>query len=202
MTHLLTIGAEYRGNLQLYGCAIRSADLFEQCISSKINLASVTSIRGFQANTKNITKEIMRLMNLTEGKLIIYYAGHGDHIGSREHWQTASGNIDQIQMASLLDMSKGIDVILISESCSSEHMINSGFIHKNYVYYGATQDYEDAIMTCDGGVFTDVVIDAINNLGEDFTCRELWNYINSSGITMEHFSLRYSREQQLQKNFI
>lgn len=204
MTHLITIGAEYHGGLYLYGCAIRSADLFEECISSKIPLKSKISLRGREANTKNITSEISKLMNLADGKLIIYYAGHGDHIGTKEHWQTASGNIDQIQISTLLDTSKGIDIILISESCSSEHMINSGFIHKNYVYYGATQDYEDAIMTCDGGVFTDVIINAIyyfHQIGENFTCRQLWDYIHSSGVTIEHFSLKYSTDEQLQKFF-
>ena len=59
MTHLLTIGAEYIGGLNLYGCAIRSADLFEKSIESIIPILSKVSLRGIDAKKDKIIDEIL-----------------------------------------------------------------------------------------------------------------------------------------------
>ena len=204
MTHLLTIGAEYSGRLQLYGCAVKSADIFESFIKSKTQLESNIRLRGKEANVMNITKKISSLLTFETGKIIIYYAGHGDHIGTKEHWLTSSGVLDQIRLSGILNCSRGIEIILISESCSSEHMINSHFIDKNYVYYGATQDYEDANMTCDGGIFTQEIIKCMEKLWNNersFKHNELMELLLHSTVEVEHFSVRYSSEDQKTKSF-
>lgn len=204
ITHLLTIGVEYTGHNHIYGCAIRSADLFEHCISSKINLECKISLRGYEANLNKITDTILKLMQEDDGKLIIYYAGHGNHIGNLEHWQTNSGNLNQVKLANLLNKSKGIETIVISESCSSEHMINAQVIRKDYMYYGATQDYEDALISSDGGIFTlelVSIIDRLWNKDRNFTHKEVIEELEKSQFDCSHFSVRYSKNSITENSF-
>lgn len=198
MIHLLTIGVEYTGHNYISGCAITSANLFEDCISSKVRLHKNCRLRGYEANLTNITRTILKLMEEEEGKLIIYYAGHGDHIGNLEHWQTNAGNITQKKLASLLNKSEGIETIVISESCSSEHMINSSVINKEYMYYGATQDYEDAMMSCDGGIFTIELVAILDRLWQEnrkFTHQDVIRELNKSNFDTSHFSIRCSEQE-------
>lgn len=203
-THLLTIGVEYRDRHHIHGCGMRSADAFENCISSKINLECKVSLRGYEANLNKITNTILRLMEEEDGKLIIYYAGHGDHIGNLEHWQTNSGNLNQIKLASLLNKSRGIETIVISESCSSEHMINANVIKEEYMYYGATQDYEDALMSYDGGIFTLELISILDKLWDrnrNFTHQEVISELQRSNFNTSHFSAKYSDDYILNSSF-
>lgn len=198
---LLTIGCEYKGSLSLYGCGITSANIFEQKIISMMGtkITHNISLRGLECNEVKIINAFHAIFkDLHNEKVIIYYSGHGDHTTTKEYWQTSSGRIDQMKIASLINEIDDDSIVYIfSESCSSEHMCNAKIANRNYVSIGATQDYEDAIITCDGGVMTCSIVSIFNNFGPEITIREFWNHMLKSGVTVEHFSLRYSDERFL-----
>ena len=178
--NLLTIGAEYSNQNTLYGNGIKSADLFEEALMSKFKIDKKISLRGNECTAFNIKNAFHSLIN--SQKLIIYYAGHGDHFWSHEknieYWNTTSGNIDQVQIAlSLNEFNINSFIVLFSESFSSEHMVNKFFIERKYVSFGATRDAEDAIMTSDGGLFSLAVIDTINNIDKDCNVENFTEHI-------------------------
>lgn len=200
MTLLLTIGPEYNGSMYLYHNAEKSADLFEETILLKIQCETI-KIRGEDSTENNITKTISELSNRNDlRRIIIYYSGHGNHYANREYWQTSQGNIDQIKIAELVNNIKPL-VVIISDSCSSEHMINSKFIHHPYITFGATLDNQDAIMTGDGGLFTLSLIESIKELDLFFTFNDLIDSLNRKKIDIETFSHRYSDNSILSMNF-
>ena len=199
---VLTIGPEYRGGMYLYHSAEKSADLFEKVISSKFP-CNMIKLRGSNSTSANIIKTISSLSKLSENdceRIIIYYSGHGNHIGNKEYWDTASGTVDQIKISELLNMLKPL-VLVISDSCSSEHMINSHFIIHPYVSIGATLDYQDAMMTCDGGLFTIELCKIIDEIDVNFTFQELINKVIENRIDVETFSIRYSSSELLLEKF-
>lgn len=198
---LLTIDCEYRGNLALYGCGITSANVFEEKVKSIVGpkITKCISLRGLECNESRITNAINEILHdLHDEKVIIYYSGHGNTSSNKEYWQTTSGCIDQIKIASLVNQIDDESLVYIfSESCFSEHMCNTKVAHKNYVSIGATQDWEDAIITCDGGVMTCAIVNIFEQYREEMTVREFWNSLLASGVTIEHFSLCYSHERFL-----
>lgn len=142
----------------------QSVDRFNICLKSilceriKYNII----IRGLDCTSKNIINALNIMvdwLNKNAGvKGIIYYAGHGNHIGwnntqkdqysnMKEYWQTSAGSINENLLASTFHKANEKSVlILFSESCSSEHMINNTICHKHWISIGATQDGEDAIV--------------------------------------------------------
>ena len=199
---ILTIGPEYNGGMYLYHTAERSADLFESVMNSKFECNTIR-LRGLQSTSSNIINTISNLSNLTEDdceRIIIYYSGHGNHTGNKEYWQTASGNVDQIRISQLLNNLKPL-VIVISDSCSSEHLVNSQFIKHPYISLGATMDNEDAIMTCEGGLFTLELTKIINEFKSNFTFDELIKKIVEHRIEVETFSIKFSSDDLIHKMF-
>lgn len=200
MSLLLTIGPEYRGGMFLYHNAEKSADLFEKMILSKIECETI-KLRGSNSTATNIVSTITELSKRNDLKRIfIYYSGHGDHCGNKEHWQTSSGNVDQIKMAQLINNLKPL-VVVISDSCSSEHMINTKFATHPYVSIGATKDYEDAMMTGDGGLFTLFMKECFDELDSNFTFIDLVDKLQSKKIEVEHFSILSSDVSLLNEKF-
>lgn len=198
---LLTIGAEYKGSMALFGCGITSANVFEdQILKTLSDKPSVhLRLRGHECNQKNIISYFTQILNdLDNEKVIIYYAGHGDRAGGKEFWHTVAGNIDQQRIARMINEIEDDSLVyLFSESCSSEHMCNIKLAKKNYISIGATLDHEDAIITSDGGVMTCTIINILKEIHIDFTLRDFWHKMMLSGVTIEHFSLRYSHEKFL-----
>lgn len=201
---LLTIGGEYNGHMYLYRNAEKSADLFANTIISKfqhhVNINHI-KIRGSACNPDNICRTILSLSETECKRIIIYFSGHGDHIGNREFWQTPRGNIDQIKIAGLVNMLKPL-VIVISDSCSSEHMVNLKIVDHPYISLGATLDNQDAMMTGDGGLFTIILSEIIDRLQTDFTIRDLFNEIMLSRVEIETFSVNHSHDLILDEKFI
>lgn len=198
MTLLLTIGAEYSGSMYLYHNAEKSADLFESAITSKINCTSI-KLRGKDANSINIVNSIHNLSTRSDlERIIIYYSGHGNHCGNKEHWQTSCGNIDQIKMATLVNELNPL-VVVVSESCSSEHMINTKFAKHPYISIGATLDYQDAILTGDGGLFTLKIVESINELHNKSTFNDLMINLMNKKVEIETFSFISSHSDLLNK---
>lgn len=204
---LLTIGVEYTGRLQLFGCGITSANLFESKIIELANkfgqqITHNCRLRGLECTRSRISKEMHEIFrDLHHEKVIIYYSGHGDHMAGLEFWQLPDGRIDQKNIATLVNEIEDNSLVYIfSESCSSEHMCNTHIATRKYVSIGATQDYEDAIMTCDGGVMTMNIVKIISSKSENFTLRSLWESMLESGVEIEHFSIRYSDEHLLDEN--
>lgn len=196
--NLLTIGAEYNGNMRLFGCGITSANLFEHQIKEKFGdkISNCISLRGTNCTSSNIISTIKTLI-ANKKKTIIYYAGHGDHHmvnkGYIEYWNTPSGRVDQINLGNILsEISDDSFVILLSESCSSAHMINPDAMKKHFVSIGATQDHEDAIITCDGGLFSIAVVETLKSLELDFTVQDFISSLSTRMIEVEHFSVKYS----------
>lgn len=201
---LLTIGVEYKGRLQLFGCGITSANLFESKILEMSNkfehkITHNVRLRGLECTKSQISNEIHNIFkDLNDEKVIIYYSGHGDHISGIEYWQLPDGHLDQKNIATLVNEIEDNSVVyLFSESCSSEHMCNTHLATKKYVSIGATQDYEDAIMTCDGGVMTMNILNILSSKSENFTLRNLWDSMLNENVEIEHFSIRYSDEHLL-----
>ena len=199
---VLTIGPEYRGNLFLYHNAEKSADLFESVVSSKFQ-CNLIRLRGQESNANNIIKEISNLSKISSeecNRIIIYYSGHGNIAGNKEYWETLRGNIDQIKIAELINSLKPL-VIVISDSCDSEHMVNAHFINHPYISLGATKQGQDAMMTGDGGLFTIELTRMINELNIDFTFDDLFHKIFDDKIEIETFSIRFSSHDILDEKF-
>ena len=203
--NLLTIGIEYSGSMHLSGCGIKSANIFEEAIKEKMgdNLEMVISLRGKECTAQTIISSIKHITS--NGKrTIIYICSHGDHRFTKdymlEYWNTASGCLDQIQIGNLLNDALDTSfVILFSESCSSEHMINHDVIKKRYVSIGATQDREDAMLTCDGGLLAMTSIDIIKTIPNDCKISDFTKLLLASGVTVEHFAVAYSDEGILEE---
>lgn len=196
--NLLTVGAEYKGSMGLFGCGVYSANLVESKIKEKFGdkIVNCVSLRGENCTSSNIISSIKELIS-NKRKTIIYYAGHGDHhmVDKKyiEYWNTPSGQVDQIKLGNILsEISDNSFVVLLSESCSSEHMINPTAMKKHFISIGATQDYEDAMMTCDGGLFSVALIETLKSLEENFTVSEFISSLSTRMIEVEHFSVRYS----------
>lgn len=196
--NLLTIGTEYSGRLNLYGCGITSANKFEQAIKEKIGpkIDTIISLRGNQCSANNIKSSIHKLLS-NGNKTIIYYSGHGNHRRVKEkyieYWDTPSGQLDQISIGNMLnEVSSNSFVILFSESCSSEHMINPIAMKKHYVSIGATMDYQDAMMTCDGGLLAIASIEVFSVISNDCKVKEFVKSLMDKGITVENFSILFS----------
>ena len=190
---LVTIGPEYDKSMFLYHDAEISADLFEKVITTKYPCNSIR-LRGHESTAENIIKTISSLSSLTESdceRIIIYYSGHGNIAGKKEYWQTPSGNVDQIKIAELINTLKPL-VIIISDSCDSEHMVNANFIRHQYISLGATKQNQDALMSGDGGLFTLELTRIIGDLHEDFTFSELFDKIFDDKIEVESFSVGFS----------
>lgn len=203
MSLLLTIGPEYRGGMFLYHNAEKSADLFESIIVSKIKKESleIIRLRGTECSANNIINTITSISDRKNIKRIyIYYSGHGDHHGNKEFWQTNSGNIDQIKIAELINILNPL-VIVISDCCSSEHLVNSNFVKHSYISLGATLDNQDAMMTGEGGLFTLKIFEIINELDINFTFKELFDKITENRIEVETFSIKFSSDQILDEKF-
>jgi hypothetical protein len=195
---LLTIGTEYRGGMTLFGCGITSANIFDAEIMRICGDAISLNIklRGVECTEQKIIASIHRILHdLKDENVIIYYSGHGNIHSNIEYWQASSGTVDQIKIANLLnEITDNSIVYLFSDSCSSSHMCNQKIIHKNYVSIGATQDHEDAIITSEGGVMTCVIVEILKTIKPGFTVRHLWNAMLDAGISIEHFSLKFSDE--------
>lgn len=187
--------------MTLYGCGITSANVFDDRLTSiyEDKITKHIKLRGLECNEHNILDAFHEILkDLNNEHVIIYYSGHGDHSCSKEYWQTSGGIIDQIRIATLVnEVQDDSCVFIFSESCSSEHMCNTKVAKHNYVSIGATQDYEDAIITCDGGVMTCVISEIFKTLETSITIDKLWNAMLESGVDIEHFSLRYSDEKFL-----
>ena len=103
---LLTIGAEYRGPLNLFGCGITSANVFEKQVLETFDETPTMHLRlrGTECTSDKIIKYFrVILSNLDNENVFIYYAGHGNKIRNREYWHTSCGNVDQIKIASLIN---------------------------------------------------------------------------------------------------
>lgn len=200
---VLTIGPEYNGSMYLYHNAEKSADLFETVISSKFP-CNLIRLRGSSSTSENIIKTISLLSKLTNEecqRIIIYYSGHGNNVGSKEYWQTSSGIVDQIKISELVNNMKPL-VIVISDSCSSEHMVSAKFIKHPYISLGATSHYQDAMMTGDGGLFTLELTRIIKEFSGNFSFHDLIGRIIDDKIEIETFSVSYSSESLLEEMFI
>lgn len=196
--NLLTIGTEYTGSLQLYGCGIKSANLFENIMKEKFTekLENIISLRGNECTCDKIMDSIKLLIE-NKKKTVIFYCGHGNRCNINSHfieyWDTISGPIDQIKMAKMLNnIPEDNIVILFSESCSSEHMINPIVMKKRYLYVGATQDYESAIITCDGGLFSMALVETLNEIDIECNIEEFISKLMETKIDAEHFSVQMS----------
>lgn len=202
MTLLLTIGTEYNGSMYLYHNAEKSADLFETAFIKRTKCTSI-KLRGSECNATNIINKIHELSTRTDlDMIIIYYAGHGDHYSNKEFWKTSSGNVDQIKIASLINELTPL-VVVVSEACSSEHMVNAKFAKHPYISIGSTLDYQDAIMTGDGGLFTMALVECINELNNDAKFIDLMILLNSKKVEIETFSfLTSSNDVLMNKVFI
>lgn len=205
---LITIGPEYNGGMFLYHTAEKSADIFESVIKSKCDSKNyqckIISLRGSNANANNIINTISSLSNLNETdckRIIIFYSGHGNSASNKEYWQTPNGNVDQIKISQLINELKPL-VIIISDSCSSEHMVNSKFIKNPYISLGATMDDQDAMMSGDGGLFTLELCKIINGIDPNFTFADLFYKIFDNKIDIETFSIKYSSDKLLDEKFL
>lgn len=195
MSLLITIGPEYSGSMFLYHNAEKSADLFEKCFVDKFGISTV-KIRGKSANAQNIINTINEHIYREDLQLLyIYYCGHGNHINKKEFWDTASGHVDQQTIAKIVNKSNPL-VVVISDSCSSEHMINLKLINHRYISIGATLDHQDAIMTGDGGLFTNIFIERISDFSSETTFAELHLAMKDSP-EIETFSFLYSSQEVL-----
>lgn len=205
---VITFGPEYNGGMFLYHNAELGANRFEECIKSLISRANekvkITAtykrIRGKQCTSINICSELSNIESNYD-KIIIYYSGHGNHVNGKEFWQTSCGNVDQIKMAQLINNMKP-PVIVFSDCCSSEHNVNEKVISHPYVSFGATLDYQDAMMMYDGGLFTSVLIDILNKVEFDIKISKLFELISNQDITVETFSVRFSSHEIFESAFI
>lgn len=201
MSILLTIGPEYSGGMYLYHNAEKSADLFEQAMLNLFPIETI-KLRGRNASASNILKYIDELINRSDiSRVFIYYSGHGNHCGNREFWQTASGSVDQIKLAELVNKSKPI-VIVISDSCSSEHLVNTKLATHSYITLGATLDYQDAIMTGDGGLFTSILVECLKEINHETSFNDLFNMLRTRTVEIETFSFRFSHDHVSDLKFI
>lgn len=203
--NLLTIGTEYGGSKHLYGCGITSANIFEAEMKRKLSnkITKCISLRGKTCTTNAIISAIKSLISNGK-KTIIYYSGHGNHRmtkdGFIEYWDTPSGPIDQIKIGNILsDIHADSFAIVISESCSSEHMVNLVAMKKRFVSIGATLDHQDAIITCDGGLFTMALVETLKSLDDDFKVSEFISSLFTRTIDVEQFSVRYSDNDLLEE---
>lgn len=193
----------------MYLChnAEMGADLFEATIlkmadkhDPKINI-NVVKLRGKACNQTNICKILQDASYLNVDKIIIYYSGHGDHCNGKEFWQTSSGNVDQIRIAELINHMKP-PVIIFSDSCSSEHLVNQNVINHPYISFGATLDQEDAMMQYGGGLFTTELVDCLEKADLNITPFELFNILIDRNVEVQHFSLKYSDDELLNSAFL
>jgi hypothetical protein len=198
---ILTIGAEYKGSKNIYGCGIKSADMFESEILSKFEdrIKTNVSLRGFDCTSNNIISEIIKITsNLKNEKVIIYYTGHGNINGIYEYWDTSSGHVCQIKLAKIFnELPDCSSVVVFSDSCDSAHNINKLLMKKSYVTIGATRERQDANMSCDGGIFTQCLIKTLQNINSDCTVNEFWEKLNSYDVTVEEFTLACSDDNML-----
>lgn len=188
-TLVLTIGPEYKGSLYLYKNAEKSADLFESMIKKKCD-ATFLKLRGQNASSDKIISTLSSFSKYTEDdykRIIIYYSGHGDRSAGKEFWKTSNGNVDQVRLAKIINTIKPI-VIVFSDSCSSEHMVNKHFCTHSFISIGATKDHQDAMMTGDGGLFTLQLEKAFDELSNNFTIRELLSKIDTYRIEVQSYS--------------
>lgn len=196
---LLTIGAEYNGSKNIYGCGITSANLFESEIISKFGnrISTTVSLRGTKCTANNIISEITKIISeLKNEKVIIYYTGHGNISGKLEYWDTPAGQVGQIKLAKIFNTLPDCSSVLVfSDSCDSAHNINKLLMKKSYVTIGATKEREDASMSCDGGVLTQFLIKTLQDIHLDCTVDDFWKHLLSYGVTIEHFTLAYSSDK-------
>lgn len=199
--NILTIGTEYSGCMKLHGCGIKCADLFEDVMKEKFSdkINKIVSLRGFDCTSEKISDEIESITK-NEGKIIIFYSGHGNHLfmdlNYIEYWDTPNGIIDQIKIAKMLNkISEDSRVLFFSESCSSEHLINKIVMKKHYLSIGACHDEEDAIITSDGGLFTMALIETIRESSDDCKIIDFVNILNDKRVEVESFSIRLSHEK-------
>ncbi len=201
MSILLTIGPEYSGGMYLYHNAEKSADLFEETMKSIFTIETI-KLRGHEASSSNILKYINIIINRSDiQRVYIYYSGHGNNCGNKEFWQTSTGTIDQIKMAELINKSKPL-VIVISDSCSSEHMVNCKLASHSFITLGATLDYQDAIMTGDGGLFTNILVECLKKITNETTFNDLFNLLEERSVEIEKFSFRYSSTKIIHEKII
>lgn len=193
---IITFGPEYNNRLYLSHNAEMGADLFEtsliNLIKRKCNTINYTvkKLRGMSCTSVNICNMFKSIENHYD-KVFIYYSGHGDHSAGIEFWQTASGNVDQIKIASLINEIKP-PVIIFSDCCSSEHNVNRKVINHSYVSFGATHDNEDAMMMYGGALFTQELIDILNKCDPNIKINELFDELLNRKIEVETFSIAYS----------
>ena len=190
--------------MNLYGCGIKSANIFESTIKEKLGnkLNKIISLRGFDCSSENIIKSIQEIIKDCN-KAIIYIFCHGDHRITNNHmieyWEPPSGqHIDQIKIAGYFnELSNNSMVILFSESCSSEHLINKIAMKKRYLSIGSTQDNEDSIVTCDGGLFSLALIETIKEINHNCNINDFINHLMTKSVEIEHFSPLYSDKEIL-----
>jgi hypothetical protein len=210
--YILTIGAEYGGYLKLWGNGIKTADIFEETMIEFAGTVyaecklTTRSLRGAKCTHDNIVSELQLLVKtVNDAKhsihVMVLYAGHGNHQGwfakavrdsyhnCNEYWQTPGGNVYETELAEILNTidNKDARVMVISESCSSEHMINDTICkNANWITIGATLDYQDAIMDGDGGIMTHCFTDTIKIMlaqlktadAEMWTLEQFWKQMN------------------------
>lgn len=191
---IVTFGPEYNSSMNLHHNAELGADRFEQAFVKFLNKGShnitTKKIRGIKCNASNICNMLENIEQIYH-KIIIYYTGHGDHTLSKEFWKTPCGNVDQIRVANLINQMKAT-VIIFSDCCSSEHNVNEKAIHHPYISFGATMDYQDAIMQYGGGVFTQTIIDLLEICDINITSFDFFEELIKCNIDVETFSVRYS----------
>jgi hypothetical protein len=193
---LLTIGMEYSGSLM--GTGERSADAFEAGVLERSRPSAVVRLRGHVSSTR-VVHEVRSLVQSSSGEtVIVYYAGHGDRTARGECWCCSRGSVSQRTVARTINESTGT-VVVFSDSCSSEHIVNASVVDVDYVSIGACLDSEDALMTGDGGLFT---LSLVNGIRVSNTIGELWSFLMDAGVTAEHFSLRHSSEELLELRFL
>lgn len=203
---VITFAPEYSGSMHLYHNAELGAKNFMACIQkylSRIKLeinVEYKNIHGPECNARTICQHLSNV-DPKYDKLIVYYSGHGDQRCGKEFWQTASGNVDQIRMAEILNGIKP-PVILFSDCCDSCHNVNQQVIHHPYVSFGATKEMQDAMMMYGGGLFTSTLIDILNGIDHQITLFDIFNRLLKVGVEIQTFSFRYSSEDLANSYFI
>lgn len=200
---VITFAPEYNGSMYLYHNAELGANNFELCIKRYVNKikdqninVDYKKVHGSQCNSKTICDHLSSI-DPKYDKIIVYYSGHGDHRAGKEFWQTSSGNVDQVRIAELLNKIKP-PAIIFSDCCSAEHNVNEKVINHPYVSFGATQDYQDAMMMYGGGLFTSTLIEILDSLDESnlgITLFDIFNLLMMKKVTVQTFSFKFSSQE-------